>query len=204
MDTQKGVKYFNILIHFSFTYAVLQSAHPASSMDGKPWSSCSSSAPGSWSRNRGWLPGHGSHTWPSRALVRRQRGCKMTLPRKYMEKNCRSGLDVTSSTDSMTSTHDFHALMCIYRHSNMFTLSLSLSADNSAIPCCPCCQTTSNLPCKKQRAHGDFVKANKHQQLLGCVECAALKAWDNDTIWLVTTACICTLPETRNSHSLRK
>lgn len=93
-----------------------------------------------------------------------------------------SGLDVTSSTDSMTSTHDFHALMCIYRHSNMFTLSLSLSADNSAIPCCPCCQTTSNLPCKKQRAHGDFVKANKHQQLLACVECAALKAWDNDTI----------------------
>ena len=76
------------------------------------------------------------------------------------------------------------------------SLSLSLSADNSAIPCCPCCQATSNLPCKKQRAHGDFVKTNKHQQLLGCVECAALKAWDNDTIWLVTTACICTIPET--------
>lgn len=139
MDTQKGVKYFNILIHFSFTYAVLQSAHPASSMDGKPWSSCSSSAPGSWSRNRGWLPGHGSHTWPSRALVRRQRGCKMTLPRKYMEKNCRSGLDVTSSTDSMTSTHDFHALMCIYRHSNMFTLSLSLCRQfcNPMLPMLP-------------------------------------------------------------------
>ena len=163
MDTQKEVNHFNILIQFFVnTCTVLQSAHPACSMDGKPWSSCSSSAPGSWSRNRGCLPGHG-HTWPSRALVRRQR-----LPRKYMKKTAGQ-----ARCDRFNWFDDIHwRCLCLnvllpFGH----VLTLSLSPDNSVVSCAhaiPCCQTTSNFPCKKQRAHGDFVKANNHQRLLQC------------------------------------
>ncbi len=102
-------------------------------------------------------------------------------------KKQRVRLDVTGSTDSMTSTDDVYALMCFYP-SDMFSPTLSLSRQfcNLVCPCYP--MLPNDFEFSVQEAKGSWRLCESQQPsttIYFSAECAALKAWDtNDTIWL--------------------